>query len=198
MNGQESPPGRWWYGLAAVIFVAGWVIFGVVLWKSLSGIGEELQQAVVPGRVELNLAKPGKYTIFHEYESVVSSRIYSMSQDVSGLQCSLENKTTGAPVKLSRSFANTRYSLGGRSGVSFLDFRIEQPGTYVLSAAYAEGEEGPEVVLAVGQGMGLRIVTGVLGSLAAVFGCIGLSVAIAVYVGVKRYRAGERARTAGS
>jgi hypothetical protein len=30
--------------------------------------------------------------------------------------------------------------------------------------------------------------------MAVVFGCIGLSVAIAVYTGVKRYRAGERAR----
>jgi hypothetical protein len=39
--------------------------------------------------------------------------------------------------------------------------------------------------------VGLRIVAGILGSMAVVFGCIGLAVAIAVYTGVKRYRAGE-------
>lgn len=192
--GQEIRPGRWLYGLAAVIFVAGWGLFALILWKSLSGIGEGLQQVVVPGTAELNLPKAGKYTVFHEYKSVVASRIYSMSQDISGLECSLRNKATGAPVELTRSLANSNYSMGGRSGVSFLDFHIEQPGTYVLSAEYAAGAEGPEVVLAVGQGIGLRIVVGVLGSLATVFGCIGLSVAIAVYTGVKRYRAGERAR----
>ena len=118
MNGQEIRPGRWLYGLAAVIFVAGWALFAVVLWKSLSGIGEGLQQVVVPGTAELNLPKPGKYTIFHEYKSVVSNRIYSMSQDISGLECSLRFKATGAPIKLSTSLTNSTYSVGGRSGAS--------------------------------------------------------------------------------
>jgi hypothetical protein len=189
--GQNVRPGKWLYGLAAVIFIAGWALFAVILWKSLSGMDEGLQQIVVPGTTELNLAKPGSYSIFHEYESVVGSRIYSSHENVSGLECSLRSKATGAPVKLSRSTASTRYSYGGRSGVSYLDFRIEQPGVYELSAEYPEGVEGPQIVLAVGQGVGLRIVAGVLGSMAVVFGCIGLAVAIAVYTGVKRYRAGE-------
>ncbi|MBI4165635.1 MAG: hypothetical protein HY508_07880 [Acidobacteria bacterium] len=191
---QEIRPGRWLYGLAAVIFVAGWAMFAIVLWKSLSGLDEGLQQVVVPGTAELNLAKPGSYTIFHEHESVVGSRIYSGSETVSGLECSLRSKATGAAVKLSRSTANTHYSTGGRSGVSFLEFRIEQPGVYELSAEYPEGKEGPEIVLAVGQGVGLRIVTGILGSLAIVFGCIGVAIALVVYTGVMRYRAGQRIR----
>ncbi len=192
MNEQAIRPGRWLYGLAAVIFLSGWGLFGVILWKSLSGIGERLQQVVVPGTAEVSLPKPGKYTIFHEYQSVVGSRIYSMAQDIPGLECSLQNKATGAPVELSRSVSSSSYSVGGRSGVSFMDFHIGQPGTYLLSAAYPEGVSGPETVLAVGQGVGLRIVAGVLGSLAAVFGCIGLAVAIAVYTGVKRYKASRR------
>ena len=189
--GQNVRPGKWLYGLAAVIFIAGWALFAVILWKSLSGMDEGLQQVVVPGTTELNLAKPGKYTIFHEYQSVIGSRIYSMSQDVTGLECRLRNKATGVPVALSRSLSNSSYSMGGRSGVSYLDFRIEKPGVYELSAEYPEGVEGPQIILAVGQGVGLRIVAGILGSMAVVFGCIGLAVAIAVYTGVKRYRAGE-------
>ena len=192
MNGQEIRPGRWLYGLAAVIIVAGWALFVVILWKSLSGLDEGLQQVVVPGTAQLNLAKPGSYTIFHEYESVVGNRIYSSSRGVPGLECTLRSKATGAPVELSGSHSNSTYSLPSRSGVSLLDFRIEHPGIYVLSASYPAGQEGGEVVLAVGQGFGLRIVTGILGSLAVVFGCIGLSVAIAVYTGVKRYKAGQR------
>ena len=192
MSGQQIRPGRWLYGLAAVIFLAGWALFAVILWTSLSGLDEGLQQVVVPGSAELNLAKPGGYTAFHEYESVVGSRIYSGDRNVPGLECSLKSKPTGASVQLSRSTASTSYSTGGRSGVSFLDFRIDQPGVYEFSAEYPNGAAGPEVVLAVGQGVGLRIVTGILGSLAVVFGCIGLSIALAVYTGVKRYQAGKR------
>ena len=192
MNEREIRPGRWLYGLAAVIFLAGWGLFAGILWKSLSGIGEGLQQVVVPGTAEVNLPEAGKYTVFHEYESAVGSRIYSSTREVSGLDCSLRSKATGAPVELSRSFSNTTYSLGGRSGKSYLDFHIDQPGLYVFSAEYPEGQEGGEVVLAIGQGVGLRIVAGIIGSLAVVFGCIGLSVLIAVYTGVKRYRAGQR------
>ena len=191
---QEIRPGKWLYGLAAVIFVAGWALFAVILWKSLSGIGEGMQQVVVPGSAELTLAKPGSYTIFHEYESVVGSRIYSASRGVPGLECSLRSKATGASVEISPSHSNSTYSMARRSGVSVLDFRIDQPGIYILTAGYPSGQEGAETVLAVGQGIGLRIVGGILGSMAVVFGCIGLSVAIAVYTGVKRYRAGERAR----
>jgi hypothetical protein len=198
MSAQEIRPGRWLYGLAALIFVAGWALFVVILWKSLSGIGEGLHQVVVPGTVELNLAKPGSYTIFHEYESVVGNRIYSSSRGVPGLECTLRSKATGARVELSRSLSNSTYSMPSRSGVSLLDFRIEHPGIYVLSASYPEGQEGGEVVLAVGQGFGLRMVTGILGSLAVVFGCIGLSIALAAYTGVKRYQAGKRIQVQGS
>lgn len=194
MNGQEIRPGRWLYGVAVVLFLAGWAFFAIILWKSLSGIGEGLQQVVVPGTAELNLPKAGKYTVFHEYESAVGSRIYSSTREISGLDCSLRSKATGVPVELARSFSNTTYSMGGRSGKSYLDFRIEQPGVYVFSAEYPEGQEGAETVVAIGQGVGFRIVAGILGSLAVVFGCIGLSIAIGVYTGVKRYRAGERLR----
>jgi hypothetical protein len=191
---QAIRPGRWLYGVAALLFVAGWVLFALILWKSLSGIYEGMPQVVVPGSGEVTLAKPGNYTIFHEHESVVGQRLYSASRGVPGLECSLRSKATGAPVELKRSFSNTTYSMGGRSGVSFLDFTVDQPGVYILSAEYPQGTDGDETVLAVGQGIGLRIVAGVLGSLAAVFGCLGLAVAIGVYAGVKRYRAGEARR----
>jgi hypothetical protein len=194
LDAQQIRPGRWLYGVAALLFVAGWVLFAVILWTSLSGINEGMQQVVVPGSAELNLDKAGSYTIFHEHESAVGNRIYSTSRGVPGLESSLRSKATGAPVELTRSFSNTKYSMGGRSGTSYLSFRIEQPGVYILSAEYPHGVEGDETVLAVGQGIGLRIVAGVLGSLAVVFGCIGLSVAIAAYTGVKRYRAGEALR----
>lgn len=189
MNDEEIRPSRFYYGLAGVVFVGGFVLFGVFLWRNLSGLEEGLQQVVVPGKADLNLATPGGYTIFHEHESVVGNRVYSTRESVSGLECALVRKGTGEPVKLSRSTVDSNYSVGGRSGTSLLDFRIDQPGIYELSANYAEGEEGPEVVLAVGQGFGLKIVTTVFGGLGIVFGSIGIAVAIALITLLRRSKA---------
>jgi hypothetical protein len=195
---RKIRPGRWLYGVAAVFFIAGWVLFALILWKGLSGMNEGMKQVVVPGSGEITLAKPGSYTIFHEHESAVGHRIYSTRRGVPGLECTLRSKATGEPVELKRSFSNTKYSMGGRSGISYLTFTIEQPGVYILSAEYPQGVEGDETVLAVGQAIGLRIVASVLGSLAAVFGCVGIAAAIAVYTGVQRYRAAQGHRRAGA
>lgn len=189
----EERPGRWYYGLAAAVFVGGFVFFGVFLWKNLSRIGESLTQVVVPGKSQLTLSKPGKYSIFYEHRSVVGNKIYSTGEDISGLECSLVSMRTGSEIALTPSTVNSTYSLGGRSGVSFLDFQIESPGAYELSAKYSDGREGPEVVLAVGQGFAGEIVATVFGGLGIVFGSIGLAVAIMVITLIKRDKARKRA-----
>lgn len=194
MNGQDIHPGRWYYGLAAVVFISGWVLFGLFFYRNLSGISSKLQQVVVPGKTELSLNRPGSYTIYYEQESVVGSKVYSTSRSLSGLECTVTAKATGEEVALSRAAVSSRYSVGGRSGYSVFDFKIDRPGIYEIAAQYPEGQEGPEVVLAVGQGFTMRVLTTVFGGLAIVFGSIGLAVAIAVYTAVKRHKAMRQAQ----
>ena len=194
MNGQEILPGRWYYGLAAVVFISGWVLFGLFLYRNLSGISSQLQQVVVPGKTQLSLNRPGSYTIYYEQESVVGSKVYSTSRSLSGLECTVTAKATGEEVALSRAAVSARYSVGGRSGYSVFDFKIDRPGIYEIAAQYPEGQEGPEAVLAVGQGFTMRVLTTVFGGLAIVFGSIGLAVAIAVYTAVKRHKAMRQAQ----
>src|SRR3990172_6931151 len=67
-------------------------------------------------------------------------------------------KTTGSKIPLSHSSMNSTYSVGGRSGVSVLEFLIDKPGAYELSAWYPEGKEGTEVVLAIGHGFTGKLV----------------------------------------
>jgi len=193
MNGHETGPTRLYYALAALVFMAGWVLFAVVLFKNLSGLSSKLQQVVVPGKAELNLAQAGTYTIYYEYESVVGSKVYATGRSLSGLECAVTAKVTGADVPVSSTTVSSHYSLGSRSGFGVFDFTIDRPGIYVLSAQYAEGREGPEAVLAVGQGFTTGILTTVFGGLAIVFGSMGLAVAIAIYTALKRYQAQKRA-----
>jgi len=192
MNGEHVGPSRGYYALAAVVFVGGWVFFGIFLFKNLSGLADQLQQVVVPGKAQLNLPSPGKYTIYYEYESVVGSKVYSTGRNFSGLDVTLASAARGDQIALSRTSVDSRYSMGGRSGAAVFDFTIDRPGAYELAAHYPEGEEGPEVVLAVGQGFTGRILTTVFGALGIVFGSIGLAVAIAVITAVKRHNAKKR------
>lgn len=188
MSSQEAGPSRMYYGLAALVFVAGWVLFALFLFKNLSGLSSRLQQVVVPGKAELNLAQAGAYTIYYEYESVVGSKVYSTGRTLSGLECAVRAKATGENVPVSPTTVSSSYSLGGRSGLGVFDFKIDRPGVYVLSARYAEGREGPEAVLAVGQGFAAGIITTVFGGLAIAFGSMAAAVAIAVITLVKRMK----------
>ncbi len=197
MDSQEIGPSRGYYGLAVVVVVAGFGLFGVTLWKGLSGMGTKLQQVVAPGRAEITLAEPGDYTIFYEHQSVMGNRVYSTGDSVPGLECMLVSKSSGSPVELRRSGVNSTYSFGGRSGKSVFDFHIDQPGVYEIASGYPEGHEGEEVVLAIGKGIATDILVTIFGGLAVVFGSIALAVAIAVITAVKRQNAQKRLQSAG-
>jgi hypothetical protein len=197
MVSQEISPSRGYYALAALVFLAGLGFFVFVLWKGLTGATSKLQQVVAPGRAEITLSEPGDYTIFYEHESVIGNRVYSTTEDVPGLECTLVSKNTGAPVQLSRSTVNTTYSFGGRSGKSVLDFHVGQPGIYELTSGYPRSGQGPEVVLAVGHGVTMGILTTVFGALGIFFGSIALSLAILVVTLVKRHNAKKRLATPG-
>ena len=117
MPEMKVSPSRWYYALAGAVLVAGLVGFVLILFSGISGITGGLTQMVVPGRHELALTEAGKYTVFHEYRSVVGNKVYSMRQGgLPGLECSLSRKATGETVPLSRSAMNSTYTMGSRSG----------------------------------------------------------------------------------
>lgn len=194
MDNEVIRPSRWFFALAALVFVGGWVGFGVILLTNMSGMGRKLKQVVVPGRTEITLRDAGSYTIFYEYNSVVGNKIYSTSKELSGLECTVVSKSTGAKVPLSAATAIGNYEFGSRAGTSIFDFNIHDPGVYELSAAYPEGQAGPEVVLAIGHDFTMGLLTTIFGSLAIVFGSMLVSIVIVVVTAVKRSKAKKRLR----
>lgn len=192
MDTPSIKPSRWYYVLAAIVFVAGWGLFAVFLFLGLRGLGSKLQRVVVPGQSELALTEAGDHTIFYEFHSVVGNRVYSTDENLSGLECELVSKATGARVPISASFFSTTYSVGSHEGKSLFDFHVDQPGAYTLSAAYAAGHEGPEIVLTVGQGIFVRIAVTVFGGFSSLFVCLALAAAMAVITLIKRSKAKKR------
>jgi len=186
-------PGRKWYAVSAVVLVGGLVVAGLLLFSRLKGLGDELQQVMVPGEVELSLDRSGTYTIFHEHESMVEGRYYSSPETITGLAVRVTSGTSGTPVELRAPPARVTYSFGGRSGVAIFSFDIEGPGRYRVSAGYPDARTEPRIVLTVGRGFVTGLVRTILGAIGIAFGTLAISGTIAVVTFVKRWQARRQA-----
>lgn len=164
---EKSPiPSHWHYVIGAVVVVAGVIAFVVFLVTQISTIIPKIQ-VVVPGTHEVQLPKPGKYTIFYEYQSVVDGKVYSTGQQLSGMRVMLRHKNDSRQIELSQPSMSGNYQAGGRAGMSVLEFELENPGTYILTADYSSGVTGSNVVLAIGQ---FKLLGTILGGLGIFFG----------------------------
>ena len=106
-----SVPGRKWYAVAVLVFLAGMTVFAVFLFARLSELGDDFVRVTMPGQAELPL-DPGPYTIFHERGGMTDSTGGGVitAGDITGLRISVQNPGTGTAVPLTAS-AGSRYTL---------------------------------------------------------------------------------------
>ena len=134
-----------------IIGIIGFIFFVLFLFRQIKEQAPKIQ-IVVPGTHEIELAKPGKYTVFYEYRSVINSKVYMTGEALPAeLLVSLYAKAGAGEVDLHQSSMNNTYNIGGRAGVSLLEFTIDDPGMYMINARYAGIVEKPDIVLAIGQ-----------------------------------------------
>lgn len=185
MNEAREIRPSWWYAsIGVMLMLAGGGLFAYFLFAGIFHITDSLTQVVVPGKAELTLKTPGRYTIFLEDHSVVNERIYSTTQSVNGLKCTVVSQAGKQQLALRRPGVSTTYTVTGRTGRSVLEFSVPEGGLYELSCGYPENAKGPETVLAVGTGVSEKIM-GTLGrGFAAIFGggASGLAIILTVYV----------------
>lgn len=153
MRTSGIEPSKWYYGLAILIAFLGSLGASYVFLRDFAYFEKSRHRVIVPGEHLVELSTPGNYTIFHEYHSVVGNRIFSTSPElISNLKCLLFDKN-GTEISLVPRLGNERYySSKGPAGVSLFNFKIHEPGTYVLKVSYEGGGEKPEIVLAVAEG----------------------------------------------
>jgi hypothetical protein len=167
---------RFGYVLAPFCLVAG---IGVAIWIGL-GAYRDLQNAltwvVVPGTSVLALDQPGRYTIYHEPESVVDGRLYT-ARDIAGLHVELTGDD-GKSIAIVAPGIQSNYTIGGHSGNSVWAFEIATPGNYRLTAAYPGGRDGPQTVLAIGRSFFGRLFSAVFIAIGSVL--LGFLVALAL------------------
>jgi hypothetical protein len=182
-------PGRGWYVIALIVFLAGMAGMAAFLVSKLASLGDNLTQIVVPGEKSLAL-EAGGYTIFHELQSVIDGRIYA-SPSIAGLEVKVTGPG-GETVPIAQAGIGGRYSIAGRTGIAAFDFHAPTAGTYVVTAGYADGASEPQAVLAVGGGFVKGLLTTIFGALAFAFGGAIIATVIAVRTLMKRRRAGLR------
>ena len=186
---QRPAPGRIWYLLGLLVFLAGMAGMGVFLYDRLTGMADGLTRVIVPGEKAMALA-PGKYTIFHERQSVVDGRIFD-SSGLGGLAVTVTGPD-GAAVAIAPATVSGRYSFGSHIGFAAFDFTVATAGDYTVAGRYPDGAAGPETVLAVGGGFMGSLFGTIFGGLAIAFGGAVVAAAIMVTVLVRRRRAGYR------
>ncbi len=171
----------WWnvlWGLPfLIVAVAGLVYAGSLL---LDVAGESFIRMLAPGTKVMDLEGGKSYTIFLERESTLDGKVYSVSQPIAGLGCTVRKVSGGEvlPTRVPRS--TMLYKEGGRSGRSYLAFDIPADGSYRVACDYAE-PGGPRVVVAVGTGFGLQMAVGVMGTIASVLlGFLGAGIPVII------------------
>ena len=173
MTEQTIKPGRWPYLLALLILLAAIGMLVINIRKAAGSIGGDDLRVAVPGSKVLTLKETGKYNLYHESPSQLAGKAYGQVGWPTNLTVKLVAKEGGEEIALEPATSKTTYTINNRAGVSVLVFKIDKAGQYELSGAYPEGEDGPETVLAVGQGIG-----GPIG--AALGSCLLLVVALIV------------------
>ena len=88
---SRNVPGRKWYAVAMLVFLAGMAVPAVFLFMNLSKLGDDFVRVTVPGQAELTL-DPGAYTIFHERGGVTDGAGGGIitAGDVTGLRISVQ------------------------------------------------------------------------------------------------------------
>jgi len=184
-------PSLWHLLWASPFIVIGASLFVYTLFHGLAHLTDSLTQVVVPGATELHL-QPAVYTVFLEQESTVNGKIYSTTQSVAGLACRASSVQTGSSIGMRQPSMSTTYSVNGRSGRSVLEFPIQQEGRYRFACDYGESTTGPQVVVAVGTGVGDAIFVTVAGGIAELFGGLGAGAIVILIVVIRRERAKKR------
>jgi hypothetical protein len=154
----EDPPkqrasrlGYVFAGLVAIAAVGGAIAWFVVAFTSLGDKVDELHRIEVPGSATIELDAGDKAVYWEGRGASPPLRIAVLKVD-------------GEAIDVGPHGGEVTYEVNGHNGTSIAGFEVPEDGRYVVSV---EGRRG---LIAVGDGVGGRIVSAVVGGLAIFFG----------------------------
>jgi hypothetical protein len=160
MNQSTPSAATGGYAAAVAVCVAGILASAILTARGLAPlytVTSGLTRVGAPGRHPLTLDEPGSYTVYYEYRGVLDGRAYATAEQPPDLRLELTSSETGAEVPLVGSTAPPGYWGSDAAGVALMDFVIDRPGRYELTATAAGGGDVPPVILAFGHDMTRRV-----------------------------------------
>jgi hypothetical protein len=183
--GARRGPSVLWYWIGGALCVAA--VAGAVLWLVLGIVGfsdavDDLQRVPAPGRGVVELGA-GRHAIYFESPAGADAPIPP-------LRLALRPVAGGEAVPIGPYSGTVTYSTGGHDGRSLAGFAVAEPGRYRLTVA-GEPARTPGAVVAVGRGLGGRLVRAIVGAAVIFVGGLALG---GVVIGVTSARRSRSAR----
>jgi hypothetical protein len=154
-----------------------WFVLGLV------GFGDAvdgLDRVPVPGRAVLDLGT-GRHAIYYEGPGGENARNPP-------LRVALRPVAGGATVPIGGYSGSVKYSISGHAGRSLAGFGISKPGRYRLTVVAPSGAP-PDAHLAVGRGLGGRLVRAFVGAIAIFIAGMALGGTLIGVTAARRSRA---------
>ncbi|MEU4295589.1 hypothetical protein AB0E63_45860 [Kribbella sp. NPDC026596] len=176
-------PGRVWYWVALLVFVAGlaWLLLGLVL---LNNRIDSFERVAVPGQGEVSLDHSGSYVIYYEGPGAAAGNVPAFDLTVTPVSAPAEVQS------LEPHSGSVTYSFGSREGRAVLTLEVTQPGKFLIKAPGAPAVAGGSW-LAVGSSIAGGIVRVVVPSVVAMLAAVGGAIAVALV----RHSRAKRARS---
>jgi hypothetical protein len=182
---SRPPPGPAGFVIGGVVIALGvaaaiaWAVLGVLHFKDAI---DDLHRLPVPGAITVQLDK-GRYTVYQE----VSSGGSDAARGRVPPSVSVTPALGGPALALSAYEGSLNYDLGGHAGAAVAGFRVERSGRYRV-ATRAVSSDAADLTVAVGPGLGRRIVGIVAGAAAFFFPLVSLGGGLIIATAIRRRR----------
>lgn len=145
---------------------------------------------IAPGSQQVRLPDVGTYCVYFEYKSSIDSVDYSRENIPYALRITVHGMDSSLAGPVKKYEGVEKYSAANRAGISLLEFDVDTPGMFTLTASYEEGQHEPSLVLAVGPA--LTTSSGAAAGIAVFAGSFICFLAIIVAFRKKLYECAER------
>ena len=189
-------PSRWWYGMAAAVFVVGLTGHIIYAFFVITAVFSNVHRLKMPGEDTLYFDTPGIYRVFHEYVSQIDGEKHRANKDdYQQLEIAVFSEITKKQIPLLQD-SRENYNYNDRYiGFSIYKFQISEAGHYIIKTEHKDGSDAPTIVISIKPSLSSQIGRPILVSSLYSIIIITLTVTIFLITFIRRRKAREYQRT---
>lgn len=141
MNNKGFHLGRGWLiGIGVSLIVVAVLVLGLSLWEAFGG-SARMKTIRLPGFQEVELDAPGLYAGIYQH----TGKGAIPAKEISQMSVRIFEKGSYEEVPVLMNTTGQVFQRFGMTGMPVFNFMAPRPGTYDISAVYANGQSGPAI-----------------------------------------------------